>query len=213
MDLSWQGSNHRVGRVLSVSPVVGIGTPPPLQPQASVPPQPLVRGGGHTRMRLKGWGSPNSNEGTDIVVLYIYKYFVVPMLWIGIVLMPIRIRTLLSMVMLIRIRIGMKTMPIHMRILPKVLHMMENRANYFYFYSRQWALGNASLQCFSFHISGKCVMILSILNSIQKPIQIWIRQFYADPIPIFILIHITGTVLPVFSRAIHTDTGMLFVIL
>jgi hypothetical protein len=60
-------SRHRVGRVLSVSPVVGIGTPPP---------PPLVRGGGHTRLRLKGWGSPNSNEGTYTVVLYIYKYFV-----------------------------------------------------------------------------------------------------------------------------------------
>ncbi len=28
------------------------------------------------RLRLKGWGSPNSNEGTYTVVLYIYKYFV-----------------------------------------------------------------------------------------------------------------------------------------
>jgi hypothetical protein len=70
------GAGHRVGRVLSVSPVVGIGTPPPLEPQASVPPHPLVRGGGHTRLRLKGWGSPNSNEGTYTVVLYIYKHFV-----------------------------------------------------------------------------------------------------------------------------------------
>ncbi len=67
---------HRVGRVLSISPVVGIGTPPPLLPQASLPPHPLFRGGGHTRLRLKGWGSPNSNEGTYTVVLYIYKYFV-----------------------------------------------------------------------------------------------------------------------------------------
>jgi len=40
---------HRVGRVLSVSPVVGIGTPSTPSPQASVPPHPLVRGGGHTR--------------------------------------------------------------------------------------------------------------------------------------------------------------------
>jgi hypothetical protein len=31
-------------------------------------------------MRLKGWGSPNSNEGTYTVVLYIYKYFVVSIL-------------------------------------------------------------------------------------------------------------------------------------
>ncbi len=28
-------------------------------------------------MRLKGWESPNSNEGTYTVVLYIYKYFVI----------------------------------------------------------------------------------------------------------------------------------------
>ncbi len=53
---------HRVGRVLSVSPVVGIGTPPPLLPQASLPPHPLVRGGGHTRL---------PKEGTYTVVLYI----------------------------------------------------------------------------------------------------------------------------------------------
>ncbi len=67
-----------VGRVLSVSPVVGIGTPPPLLQQAGVPPPPpFGTGGGQTRLRLKGWGSPNSNEGTFTVVLYIYKYFVV----------------------------------------------------------------------------------------------------------------------------------------
>ncbi len=42
-----------------------------------MPPHPLVGGGGGlTRLRLKGWGSPNSNEGTSTVVLYIYKYFV-----------------------------------------------------------------------------------------------------------------------------------------
>ncbi len=32
-------------------------------------------------MRLQGWGSPNSNEGTYTVVLYIYKYFVVVLLY------------------------------------------------------------------------------------------------------------------------------------
>jgi hypothetical protein len=31
-------------------------------------------------LRLKGWGSPNSNEGTYTVVLYIYKYFVLRLL-------------------------------------------------------------------------------------------------------------------------------------
>ncbi len=35
---------------------------PPLQPQASVPSPPDQRVGGHTRLRLKGWGSPNSNN-------------------------------------------------------------------------------------------------------------------------------------------------------
>ncbi len=57
--------------------VVGIGTPPPPPPQASVHPHPLVRGVGHTRLRERGWRSPNSDEGTYTVVPYIYKYFVV----------------------------------------------------------------------------------------------------------------------------------------
>ncbi len=39
-------------------------------------PHPLVRGGGHTRLRQRGWGSPNSDEGTYTVVLCICKYFV-----------------------------------------------------------------------------------------------------------------------------------------
>jgi hypothetical protein len=42
------------------------------------------------------------------------------MLWIGIVFMPIRIRIFIFMPIQIRIRIGIKTMPIHMRILPQV---------------------------------------------------------------------------------------------
>jgi hypothetical protein len=49
------------------------------------------------------------------------------------ILMPIQIR----------IRIGMKTMPIHMRILHQVLQMLQNREGKIYFYSQ---LG-ASLQC------------------------------------------------------------------
>jgi hypothetical protein len=52
--------------------VVGLGPPPPPCPQACVPPPPLVRGGGHTRWRGKGWESPNSDEGTHSVVFYIY---------------------------------------------------------------------------------------------------------------------------------------------
>jgi hypothetical protein len=50
-------------------------SPTPLAAGECAPP-PYGRGGGQTRLRLKGWGSPNSNEGTYTVVLYIYKYFV-----------------------------------------------------------------------------------------------------------------------------------------
>jgi hypothetical protein len=50
-------SHHRVGRVLSFSPVVGIGIPPTTHPQASVPPHPLVPREGQTRWRERGWES------------------------------------------------------------------------------------------------------------------------------------------------------------
>ncbi len=40
------------------------------------PPTLWSGGGGHTRLRERGWESPNADEGTDTVVLYIYKYFV-----------------------------------------------------------------------------------------------------------------------------------------
>jgi hypothetical protein len=66
---------QRVGRMLSFSPVVGIGTPPTPQPQAIVPPSPsLVPEEGHTCWRERGWESPNSDEGTYAVVLFIYTY-------------------------------------------------------------------------------------------------------------------------------------------
>jgi hypothetical protein len=39
-------------------------------------------------LRLKGWGSPNSNEGTYTVVLYIYKYFVEEVLLMSYLLLP-----------------------------------------------------------------------------------------------------------------------------
>ncbi len=48
----------------SVCPLVRIGTlPPPLSP-ASVPPLPPEPGGGggHTRLRVRVWGSPNSDD-------------------------------------------------------------------------------------------------------------------------------------------------------
>ncbi len=43
--------------------------------------------------------------------------------------------------------VGRKKVPIHIRILPQVLHMMEKGGGYIYYYS--------------FLISGNCVMILS----------------------------------------------------
>ncbi len=69
---------HRVGRVLSFSPVVGIGTPPTPQPQASVPPPLWFRGGGTLAGERGGGRVPkkNSEEGTYTVVLFIYMYFV-----------------------------------------------------------------------------------------------------------------------------------------
>ncbi len=46
----------------TVCPLVGIGTlPPPLSP-ASVPLPPELKGGRHTRLRVRGWGSPNSED-------------------------------------------------------------------------------------------------------------------------------------------------------
>jgi hypothetical protein len=47
----------------SLCPLVGIGTlPTPLSP-ASVPLPPELKGVvGHTRLRVRGWGSPNSDD-------------------------------------------------------------------------------------------------------------------------------------------------------
>ncbi len=62
---------YKVGRVLSFSPVVGIGAPPTPHPQASVPPPPPVLGGGaHSLAREGGWESPISGEGTYTVALW-----------------------------------------------------------------------------------------------------------------------------------------------
>jgi hypothetical protein len=37
-------------------------------------------GEGHTRWRERGWESPNSDEGTYTAVLFIYTYFVLPII-------------------------------------------------------------------------------------------------------------------------------------
>jgi hypothetical protein len=54
------------------------GLPQPLT-RRRVPPPPGSGGGGegNTRWRERGWESPNSNEGTYTVVLFVYMYFVI----------------------------------------------------------------------------------------------------------------------------------------
>ncbi len=47
----YEYGTHRVRRMLSFSPVVGIGTPPTPHPQASVPPHPVLGGGAHSLWR------------------------------------------------------------------------------------------------------------------------------------------------------------------
>jgi len=73
------GTYHRVCRVLSFFSSRRNWDFPTPYPQASVPTPPFGWGAGwHTRLRERGWGNPNSDEGTYTVVLRIYKYFVVP---------------------------------------------------------------------------------------------------------------------------------------
>ncbi len=65
--------NHRVDKVPGFfSSRPKWDPPPPLHPLTRwrVCPLPLrFRGGGHSRLRERGWGSPHSDEGTDTVVL------------------------------------------------------------------------------------------------------------------------------------------------
>ncbi len=65
-------STHIVDRVLSFFSCRLNLNPPPPQPQASLSPPPLFPGGGggvHTAPALAGAGDPNSDAGTDTVVL------------------------------------------------------------------------------------------------------------------------------------------------
>jgi hypothetical protein len=64
-----EGKEHKV-RIYkeyhSVCPLVGIGAPPTPLPPASVPLPPEPGGGGHhTRLRVRGWGSPNSDDSGE----------------------------------------------------------------------------------------------------------------------------------------------------
>jgi hypothetical protein len=45
----------------SVCPLVEIGTPHPLSHECAPPPPP-TKGGGHTRLRVREWRSPNSDD-------------------------------------------------------------------------------------------------------------------------------------------------------
>jgi hypothetical protein len=62
----WWIVQSRQSRVLSFFPVVGIGTP-----QLLPHPTPFGTVGGHTGLRERGWGSPNADDGTNTVELYI----------------------------------------------------------------------------------------------------------------------------------------------
>ncbi len=53
-----------------------LGLSHPLSRQRVCPYPRYQRGGGHTRLRVRGWGSPNSDERTYTVVLFIFMYFV-----------------------------------------------------------------------------------------------------------------------------------------
>jgi hypothetical protein len=57
------------------SPVVRIGSSPPHQ-QASVPPPLGSRGGGHTRLRERGWGEPIRTKGQT---LWYSRYNITPL--------------------------------------------------------------------------------------------------------------------------------------
>ncbi len=60
-----EGGGHKV-RIYkeyhSVCPLVGIGTLPTHLSPASVPLPPEPGGGGHNRLRARGWGRPNSDD-------------------------------------------------------------------------------------------------------------------------------------------------------
>jgi hypothetical protein len=53
----------------SVCPLVGTGTLPTSLSPASVPLPPEPEGGGHTRLRVRGWGSPNSDDWRKCLAL------------------------------------------------------------------------------------------------------------------------------------------------
>ncbi len=55
---------------------LGHGPPPAAARECTSRSSPLGSWGGHTPLRGKGWGGPNSDEGTDTLVLY---YMLIPL--------------------------------------------------------------------------------------------------------------------------------------
>jgi hypothetical protein len=65
---------HRIGRVLSFFSSPRSWDSPNPSPADECPPPPRFWGERHTRWRQRGRESPNSDEGTYTVVLFIYTY-------------------------------------------------------------------------------------------------------------------------------------------
>ncbi len=68
------GKNNKVSiykEYYSVCPLIAVGTlPTPLLPASvPLPPDPGPGGGGHTRLHVRGWGSPNSEGGRKNLAL------------------------------------------------------------------------------------------------------------------------------------------------
>jgi hypothetical protein len=90
-------------------------------------------------------------------------------LWIGIVLMPIRIQIF----MLMPIRIGIKTMPILTRILSQFLHVLKNK-NFFLFLV-------PALHCFNLLISVKWVIIFQYSFGKYEYIEnLWKKDYFIN---------------------------------
>ncbi len=119
-----------------------------------------------------------------------WQHYIDTVLRIGIVLMPIRIR--MSILMPFRIRIGIKTVSILMRILPRVLHLLENQN--FLLLVTALPVYNLSHQCqvlYLYNILKFCGKNLSTFSfawnwylfgsACPIPIRIQILQNDADP--------------------------------
>ncbi len=80
----------QVGHRVAFSPVVRIGTPPPPSHTGECVPLPFLVPGGEKHSHAgEGVGGPNSNEGRDTVVLYVYMYSVRKGISVNIVLQDV----------------------------------------------------------------------------------------------------------------------------